>query len=83
MPGIHCPGWRLKQILVAIKRLLNMHMDMQGMEEYGLCARRYVMVLASCSAQTLWTKEPILPLYCSMNYPMASVRDIGSRNARA
>lgn len=41
---------------------------MQGMEGYGLCAVIQEMILASCSAHTLWAKGLVIVLYCSIFY---------------
>lgn len=40
------------------------------MEGYGMCAGRYKLVLASSSAQIMWTKGPVHVLCCSMFYTL-------------
>lgn len=52
--------------IVVLKRLLDRHVGIQGMEGCGSHAGRQELVLASRSAQVLWAEGPVPVLYCSM-----------------
>lgn len=55
-------------MIVVFKRLVDKHMDMQGLEGDGLCAGRQDLCFASCSAETLWAEGPAPVMYRTVFY---------------